>query len=168
MDGNSQNVIFYTKPSEAFLMALDALIDSHQPTHSVATEVPLMSHVMKVQQLHEKRIFRPLDEQFARFVEQQGGHESLVLLAAILSAELGKGNSCLNVYDEKDVANDLSRVFGVSSELSELIKPFYYTQNFRGLFAQSSLVSLTGDDPCHLYLTDGDYFSIVIGIMGQR
>ncbi len=107
-----------------------------------------MSHVMKViQQLHEKRIFRPLDEQFARFIEQQGGHESLVLLAAILSAELGKGNSCLNVYDEKDVANDLSRVLGVSSELSELIKPFHFTQNFRELFAQSTLVSLTGDDP---------------------
>ena len=39
MDGNSQNGIFYTKPSEAFLMALDALIDGNLPAHSVATEV---------------------------------------------------------------------------------------------------------------------------------
>ena len=107
-----------------------------------------MSPVMTViQKLSEKRIFRPLDEQFARFIEQQGGHESLILLAAILSAELGKGNSCLNVYDEKDATNDLSRILGISAELSGLIKPFYSTQNFRDLFAQSLLVSLTGNDP---------------------
>ena len=39
MDGNSQNGIFYTKPSEDFLIALDALIDGHQPEYSADMEV---------------------------------------------------------------------------------------------------------------------------------
>jgi len=55
----------------------------------------LQATLLMLEQQAQQGYLRLLDYQFARFIGEQSQHSGLALLAAAVSAELGKGHICL-------------------------------------------------------------------------
>ncbi|MEI8657207.1 exodeoxyribonuclease V subunit alpha [Vibrio sp. Hal054] len=96
---------------------------------------------------------RQLDYQFARFVASLLSGDELsaeeksafLLLVAAVSAELGKGNICLALWDSHGSSVDLSAKLGLYGEAALAMNPLWVNADWNRILPNSKLVGLQGE-----------------------
>ncbi|MDW6017923.1 exodeoxyribonuclease V subunit alpha [Vibrio plantisponsor] len=96
---------------------------------------------------------RQLDYQFARFVASLLSGDELsaeeksafLLLVAAVSAELGKGNICLALWDSHGSSVDLSAKLGLYGEAALAVNPLWVNADWNRILPNSKLVGLQGE-----------------------
>ncbi len=96
---------------------------------------------------------RQLDYQFARFIDSLVSVEPLtieeknafILLVAAASAELGRGNICLALWDNHGSSIDLSAKLGVYGEAALEVNPLWLNVDWNSVLQRSKLVGLQGE-----------------------
>lgn len=96
---------------------------------------------------------RQLDYQFARFISCSDSHEglneqeleTLLLLAAAVSAELGRGNICLALFDHQGHRTDLSSKLGVFGEAALELNRYWIDSDWLNVLKRSKLVGNQGE-----------------------
>ncbi|WP_165312146.1 exodeoxyribonuclease V subunit alpha [Vibrio ziniensis] len=96
---------------------------------------------------------RQLDYQFARFIASLlSGNElsaedknAFLLLVAAVSAELGRGNICLSLWDSHGSSVDLSAKLGLYGEAALTVNPLWVNANWQQILSNSTLVGLQGE-----------------------
>ncbi|MCZ4370718.1 exodeoxyribonuclease V subunit alpha [Vibrio diazotrophicus] len=96
---------------------------------------------------------RQLDYQFARFVASLLSGDELsaqeksafLLLVAAVSAELGKGNICLALWDSHGSSLDLSAKLGLYGEAALAVNPLWVNADWNRILSNSKLVGLQGE-----------------------
>ncbi|WP_068712268.1 exodeoxyribonuclease V subunit alpha [Vibrio tritonius] len=120
--------------------------------------------------LAEQGAIRQLDYQFARFIGAQCQPQEMPLtfLAAVLSAELGRGHICLPMWDENGQLTDFLSKLGVYGASAEAFQRDWLATDWIGLLNQSSLVS-NGEqatplvfDGNRLYLHRYWYYEVIL------
>ena len=105
--------------------------------------------------LQEKRILRALDVQFSQFIDAQSNNQSLAFISAIVSAELGKGNSCIKLFNPDGEEQNLAQILGVNNELAQKINNYVSNIDWACVLQSSPLVSSDGNQPLPLVF-DGE------------
>ncbi|EPR4993927.1 exodeoxyribonuclease V subunit alpha [Vibrio navarrensis] len=83
--------------------------------HSAMHFLPLLADLAKQGSL------RQLDYQFARLIASQSEDEALALLAALVSAEVGRGHICLPLIDSHGQGLDISARLGLYGEAAQAL-----------------------------------------------
>ena len=97
---------------------------------------------------------RQLDYQFARFIADHSNNDQLAFLAALVSAELGKGHICLTLYDQKGFLVDLAGKLGFFGQEADELNKKLLTIDWLETLNQGLLVGRNGES-CPL-IFDGE------------
>ncbi|MBY7975239.1 exodeoxyribonuclease V subunit alpha [Vibrio fluvialis] len=107
----------------------------------------------QLKQLAAQGALRQLDYQFAHFLAQQSDagtlsdHEraALMLAAAAVSAELGRGHICLPLVDEQGNWVELASKLGVYGEAALPLNQLWLSVDWAALVARTSLIGSRGE-----------------------
>ncbi|MCG6386750.1 exodeoxyribonuclease V subunit alpha, partial [Vibrio fluvialis] len=107
----------------------------------------------QLKQLAAQGALRQLDYQFAHFLAQQtdagtlSDHEraALMLAAAAVSAELGRGHICLPLVDEQGNRVELASKVGVYGEAALPLNQLWLSVDWAALVARTPLIGVRGE-----------------------
>ncbi|HAS8093666.1 TPA: exodeoxyribonuclease V subunit alpha, partial [Vibrio vulnificus] len=105
----------------------------------------LQATLLMLEQQAQQGYLRLLDYQFARFIGEQSQHSGLALLAAAVSAELGKGHICLPLFDELGQVCELASKIGLFGEAATELNAQLQPIDWRALLQTSRLVGTQGE-----------------------
>ncbi|ELG5188571.1 exodeoxyribonuclease V subunit alpha [Vibrio vulnificus] len=105
----------------------------------------LQATLLMLEQQAQQGYLRLLDYQFARFIGEQSQHSGLALLAAAVSAELGKGHICLPLFDELGQVSELASKIGLFGEAATELNAQLQPIDWRALLQTSRLVGTQGE-----------------------
>ncbi|EPI2805145.1 exodeoxyribonuclease V subunit alpha [Vibrio vulnificus] len=105
----------------------------------------LQATLSMLEQQAQQGYLRLLDYQFARFIGEQSQHSGLALLAAAVSAELGKGHICLSLFDELGQVCELASKIGLFGEAATELNAQLQPIDWRALLQTSRLVGTQGE-----------------------
>jgi len=96
---------------------------------------------------------RQLDYQFARFIHSVSNDQTLtdkelgglLILAAAVSAELGRGNICLALFDQQGNVTDLTAKLGVFGDAATEVNRFWVECDWNVLLSHSQCVGNSGE-----------------------
>ncbi len=107
----------------------------------------------QLKQLAAQGALRQLDYQFAHFLAQQSDagtlsdHEraALMLAAAAVSAELGRGHICLPLVDEQGNRVELASKLGVYGDAALPLNQLWLSVDWAALVARTPLIGVRGE-----------------------
>lgn len=104
-----------------------------------------LSLMETLQQLAEKLVIRQLDYQFARFIYSQTSDDKLAIIAAAVSAELGKGHICLPLHDPQGQPTDIAQKLGLYGDAATQLNHSLLSTDWHTRLTDSPMVGQHGE-----------------------
>lgn len=98
-----------------------------------------------VKEMVERGGLRQLDYQFARFIADHSDNEPLAFLAALVSAELGRGHICLTLYQQEGHLTDLASKLGFFGQEADELNKQLLAIDWSQILNQAPLVGSNGE-----------------------
>lgn len=108
-----------------------------------------------VSYLAEKKILRPLDYQFAKFVAgiERNHKDEIMWLAALTSAQLGQGHICLNLDGDGELVTPSPGFIGLYGEVADEIDQLIYQVDWQQVVNSASTIAIFRASPSETKVT---------------
>ncbi|MGR5176058.1 exodeoxyribonuclease V subunit alpha [Vibrio parahaemolyticus] len=108
-----------------------------------------------VSYLAEKKILRPLDYQFAKFVAgiERNHKDEIMWLAALTSAQLGQGHICLNLDGDGELVTPSPGFIGLYGEVADEIDQLIYQVDWQQVVNSASTIAIFRASPSEATVT---------------